>query len=382
MKSVYYITESDFKKEHAPTSRVYHNALSINSIKDYHVTIVGYGDTSTFSKNQFLIKNVKRGKGNVQKIFYYLFRGLCLINLINREKNRPDIIIYYGIQSRILLPLLIYCRINKIKIVTDVAEWYDYSHLFMGRYGILALDIHLAMTKLIPKCDGIITISTFLENYFKKKGKPIQRIPVTIDTKNINTCGSSNIQFDINYLNLVYAGIPGKKDLLMNVIEAVQQLNDENCLVKLHLIGPDSSVVKKASSGPDCDNIIYHGRIAHHKVREYLYEADFSVLLRPDKRYAHAGFPTKFVESLGAGLPVIANLTSDLSLYLKDGINGFVVNNPSIEELKIVIRTILKFDRSYFNMLKLNAKETAKENFDYRLYIPSFKNFFEKVLNN
>ncbi len=44
-----------------------------------------------------------------------------------------------------------------------------------------------------------------------------------------------------------------------------------------------------------------------------------------------AGFPTKFVESLGAGCPVITNYTSDLDLYLKNGFNGFVVKDLNMK---------------------------------------------------
>jgi len=105
-------------------------------------------------------------------------------------------------------------------------------------------------------------------------------------------------------------------------------------------------------------------------------------LLRPLLRYAQAGFPTKFVESLNAGLPVIANLTSDLNLYLKDGYNGFVLNNYSVDELVSKIRFIMSLPKSSFNQLRINSKRTAVENFDYRLYTKKFDAFLNACRNN
>jgi hypothetical protein len=68
------------------------------------------------------------------------------------------------------------------------------------------------------------------------------------------------------------------------------------------------------------------GRIPRPQVLEELSKADFTVLMRSEEqRYAKAGFPTKFVESLATATPVIANSTSDLGMYLKDGENGYVV---------------------------------------------------------
>jgi glycosyltransferase involved in cell wall biosynthesis len=379
---IFYITESDFTKEFASTRRVLNNALSISATNKFEVTIIGYGDTSHTIKNNILIKNVKRGKGNFRKVLYYIFRGFSIVNMLHKESYQPDIVIYYGTHCRILLPLLVYCYKNNIRLISDIVEWSDYSHLPMGRFGFFALDMHIAITILIPKCDGIIAVSSFLENYYRKSGKKTIRIPVTVDTSEIHAFSEFNSPFDSKYLNLIYAGIPGKKDLLLNVIEAVQQLNEENIAVKLHLLGPDPLTIEKEYPCLNYDDIIFYGRVPHDQIALYLHHADFSVLLRPEKRYAQAGFPTKFVESLNAGLPVIANYTSDLPMYLKDGINGFVVNNSTTDALKSILRKISKIQKSQFEVMSYNALETARLNFDYRLYAKVLNEFLTEILNS
>ena len=64
------------------------------------------------------------------------------------------------------------------------------------------------------------------------------------------------------------------------------------------------------------------GRVPRPVVLQTLQETDFTVLIRDASlRYAKAGFPTKVVESLMSGTPVICNLSSDLDEYLVDGEN-------------------------------------------------------------
>ncbi len=110
---------------------------------------------------------------------------------------------------------------------------------------------------------------------------------------------------------------------------------------------------------------------------KYIANADFSIVIRPIATNTMAGFPTKFVESLNAGTPVIANLTSDLGLYLKNDFNGFVVKDDSKEEIRKRIISILELPKSKIEEMKLNAKKTAIENFDYRGYSNKIQSFIK-----
>ena len=73
--------------------------------------------------------------------------------------------------------------------------------------------------------------------------------------------------------------------------------------------------------------------------------ADFTVLLRPDARFAHAGFPTKLVESLSLGVPVLANVTSDISEYVRDGREGILLAGPTREAFAAGLRRALAIGR-------------------------------------
>ncbi len=382
MINIFYIGESDFSRKVASSVRIINNCRALRMNGHITATIIGYSDFPIIYEDELVIMNVKRGKSWIGKLFCYLFRSFYFIQLINkiRVKNEgKDVIIYYGTSTRILLPLFYYCKLKKIKLVVDVVEWYEYSNLPFGRYGPIAWDVHFCLTQLIPRCDGAIVISSYLQRYFNNRGMKTIRIPVLINPNYKDISTEVNPQFDPKYLNLIYAGTPEKKDLLLTIIEAVEQLSSKGLFIRFHLLGPTQQQLLKIVSKTLSDAIVCYGRIPQEKVYLYLQQADFSVLLRPNMRYAHAGFPTKFVESLNAGLPVIANFTSDLELYLKDGYNGFVVDEISVDALVRKIQYVRTLNRDAFRQLKQNARESAMNNFDFKNYSEDLERYMLKV---
>lgn len=367
--NIYYLGEIDFKSGQAACVRVINNCKAINNCNDHCVTIFGIGNQSIIDYEGFKVLNVRRGKSKFLKLIYSLLRPILFIRLIKKQTCKPDILIYYGASALILLPLLMFCRISGVKLITDIVEWYDYNHLPLGKYGPKALDVHLAMTQVIPKCDGVIAISSYLYNYYKNKGMKMILVPILIDSHFKQK--SSNIFMESNSLNLIYAGYAGKKDLIINAIEAVEQVNQRGYNVKFHILGQNKSHLHQMLS----DNIIFYGKLPYETVQSYLKVADFSVLLRPDKRYAHAGFPTKFVESMNMGLPVLANLTSDLGKYLRNGENGFIVSDYSVQGFVNILKKISEIDRKIFQEMKTEARKTAINSFDFRDYYEPFKHF-------
>ena len=97
--------------------------------------------------------------------------------------------------------------------------------------------------------------------------------------------------------------------------------------------------------------------------------ADFSILIRDaDQRYARAGFPTKFVESLCCSTPVICNLSSDLNKYVIDWNNAVILPNILPITIKKMLEKIVNTPREEIDAMKVNARITAENMFGYSLY--------------
>ena len=120
--------------------------------------------------------------------------------------------------------------------------------------------------------------------------------------------------------------------------------------------------------------------MSHSEVKRQLAVADYTVLLRPNKKYANAGFPTKVGESMAMGVPVIANITSDLGKYLHDGIEGIICDDESPEACAKAIRKALSIDESQRKMMRKNARRQAEESFDYRNYIKPVQMYIEGII--
>ena len=121
------------------------------------------------------------------------------------------------------------------------------------------------------------------------------------------------------------------------------------------------------------------GRVPQDKVAEYVAMADFSVLLREPAHFANAGFPTKFVESMANGTPVIANLTSDLGLYLQDGVNGLVCADHSVDAFVATLRRALALTKEQKCGMRNAARQQAEMAFDFRGYADELNRFLQSV---
>jgi len=97
-------------------------------------------------------------------------------------------------------------------------------------------------------------------------------------------------------------------------------------------------------------------------------KADFTVLVREDRRQSNAGFPTKFVESFASGTPVIANLTSDLGQHLRDGETGLVCESNRVDSLAATLRRALALDVDAKRRMRAGCLAHALARFHPRAY--------------
>lgn len=335
------------------------------------------GVFENFHFSNLVLKN--SNNSSLRKLSNWMFSGYKMIKLF--APSKPDYIVLTEGFSRFLLPLLLYAKRHNIKIIVDAEDWHDYAHLPFGKFGPFALDTHLAITLLMKKCDGIIAISSFFERYYLNANVKAIRVPILIDKKEDINQFVKKDAFNQGYLHLIYAGNPGKRDIIDVAIYGLDALVREGIKVKIHLVGPSRQSIENilgSNSGlleQLKDSIAFHGRVNPDEVLALLANADFSFLIRPDMKYAHAGFPSKFVESLSAGLPVICNLTSDIGMYLKDGQNGFVMNDTSVESFVECVRKASFLSEEKRMQMKLAAKTEAHEAFDYRNFIAPVKEF-------
>jgi glycosyltransferase involved in cell wall biosynthesis len=276
--------------------------------------------------------------------------------------------------------LLPWCRRNKVPLIADIVEWQNPSQLPGGAFGVSFLNIELSMRYLYPKCNGIISISSYLSEYYRRHGCPVVQIPPTIDFSQMATPDPSRSPIS-NNLTLIYAGDPGKKDLLQPVLEGINMVDGGRNRVNLIVLGPSADQIRnlfyQGRQLPPSIKVL--GRVPQGEVTKLLKNADFSVLLRPKMRFATAGFPTKVVESMANGVPVIGNITGDLGCYLRDGINSLVCRDHTAEAFAEALDRGLRMSADDLKRLRLAARSDAEHSFDYKYYSEQLLTLLDKV---
>lgn len=126
--------------------------------------------------------------------------------------------------------------------------------------------------------------------------------------------------------------------------------------------------------------IYLHGRLPHDKTINIVKQADFSILIRENRVYAKAGVSTKFSESMCVGVPSICTKVGGTDLFVKDGINGILISDNSIDNIRDGINRILNMSNEEILKMKRNALKTAKEVFSLSAYTTDIEDFLNNLI--
>ncbi|MCC6126717.1 MAG: glycosyltransferase family 4 protein [Pirellulales bacterium] len=270
-----------------------------------------------------------------------------------------------------------------VAYISDCIDWFGWRQMG-GADGLLqSMNVELTMRILNKRTGNLIAISRFFENYYSRRGCRVVRVPPLVDMEDPAWSGDSFAPPRENSIRLVYAGSPGRKDLLAPVLFGIRELAHKGIDVTLNLIGLTSPSLK-SHLGKDAGilidvekHLVYRGRIPQDEVPRLLAESDFTILVRPNAKYAQAGFPTKVVESLAAGVPVITNRTSDISEFVEDGREGILLAGNAAADFVEGILRLEAMERTRWLEMRAAARRRAEASFDYRRYSRPLADFIE-----
>ena len=303
------------------------------------------------------------------RLVRYALMGSKSRRWMDRLSARPYAVLLYSGYTPYILQLKGWCRRNGVPLLFDAVEWYTATSPLGLITSPYLWQIEFAMRRLIPRLDGVIAISGYLRDWFNQAHIPVVQVPPTLDVRAVIP-GEGGGQ---KRLSLVYAGTPGQsKDQLGEIIAAVRALDPQGRDLVLNLYGPTADQIRQllATAGHTVPQaVVAHGPVDHAVAMAAVGRADFSILTRRRNRVSSAGFPTKFVESLAMGTPVIANLTGDMGNYLRDGENGLVCDSACAVSIGAALRRALALTDRQRCEMRARARATAETAFDYREYV-------------
>lgn len=308
--------------------------------------------------------------------FRYAWMGGRTVQWLASRPIPPAAVVLYSGYTPYLQRLLPWCRTSGIPLLFDAVEWYEPEHPWQYLTSPYQWNIEWAMRRLIPKTEGVIAISRYLADYYLGRNMPVAVVPPTTSLIAPGEWQPGS------RLRLCYAGTPGYKDDLATVLRAVAMLAANGAPIHLTVAGPDRSLLQKMlgehASG-DLSWLHPAGSLSHREVMQLVGRSDFSVLARRPCRMSQAGFPTKFVESFASGTPVVANLTSDLHLHLRNGETGLLCAGHDVGSIMDALQRALALDEASRRAMRAACIQHAHSVFAPAVHAPALRDLIATV---
>ena len=299
-------------------------------------------------------------------------------------------VICYNYPSLAQAGIQLFCKLRAIPYITDVTEWNTAS----GRswlYDILRFaDIDMRVRVLNKFADRLITTSPFMSTYYRRRNRRIAELPTLFDRSVIKFVEHKPRQAG-NGVRLLFVG-PGfdlalpkvEKKFLKERIDLVIQMT-----AAARNVGHDISIdifgiareqyihffpQDKGNLDKHAVAFRFHGRVPHAAILRALCEADFSIVLRDNKKGNNAGFPTKFAESLMCGTPVVIDEIESISAYF---------NHPHVlllnrAEPSVMARQLLVLIEAYRN--REWAQQSGRDSYQ-TFHFANFREEMAKVID-
>jgi glycosyltransferase involved in cell wall biosynthesis len=394
-KKILYIGNFSFPNGNASGSRVLGNGYIFREL-GYEVVYIGLDNnlsqeselSETLNEyDSFKFYNLPYPNG-VRGWLLYKKRYLEVKGVL--KKNDFNTVILYGSPtiSFFAKRLKTYCKLNNITFIVDVVDWLTVNHGGVIYRIVKYLDVNYLKRYIANDADGVISISSYLKQYYEKKVKNTIIIP---PVKDPNYFKIPSIINNKKFIKLIYIGNPFPsltknlksnyyKDRLDLVIDNLYYLEHIEYIFDIYGITLEEYlfVVQRHKKILEIlkSKIIFHGKINNIEAKNKISQADFLILFRNVNKMTSAGFPTKVSESISCGTPVITNSTSDLENYIINGKNGFLVNLFS-KSLTTQLSNILSLPSSEIHEMKLYCYNSNL--FSHKNYIDVTREFLTKL---
>lgn len=385
MKTIVYFGNVLYPDLDAASHRTIGNAKALREL-GYQVILIGTRKSETRS-----ILDTKESFAGFDIYYFadpqtgkqwksYLF-GLEPLKIVLSALSNVTAVVLYNHPSISTKNTINYCHKRNIKVFADCTEWFDPQGISVHNV-VKKLDTWYRMRVVNAKLDGVIAISSFLQEYYNKKGCKTICVPPLIDLTDSKWEKTDTIcsEDEDNTIKLCYVGNPGagEKDKLSYILAALKRVSSKapNLRFRISIVGMTAQqymdVFKTDVSEYSFAKFL--GRKPNREALMIVKWSDFSIFLRDTNLVCTAGFPTKFSESIACGTPVLTNLSSDIGNYLVVGKNGYIMDISSKEKLDNSLVRALFTPKS--ELIKMKQYCCEDKTFDYHSYINEFNKMF------
>lgn len=305
----------------------------------------------------FIIRRVIK----VQKYF----RAIALLKKIDREDKISETLVYTMLFSTHFFAWCL-SRIYKFKILKESSEHplgqYQ-KNIFKKTEGWLKMKTEIQLS------DAIFCISRYLIEFYMKQGFPERKlflIPSTVDPSRFSV--SDNPPYDFPYIGY-FGGLTFNRDNIDALIRAFAIINENYLNLKLvfggfYTINEKHQIDQLVSDLKLSSRVIVLNSLKRDEIIRFIVHSYILVMVRSKDLESKASFPSKLTEYMATGKPVITVDVGEISDYLIDGVNSFIVEAGNYAELANKIDYVMS---NYDFALRVaeKGKELIYNTFDY-----------------
>ena len=348
---------------------VYNNLAKgmINGIKFYHP--FGQRNRSEY----FIVRRWYK--------FIKYFKTIVVINNIHKNDKIETIIVHtYDFSTHLFA--WFFSRITKSILINDCCEHplsLYHNGALKKQQGLIKMYIESRLS------DGILCISNFLIEFFKNHGISARKLflnPSTVEPDRF--LKTSEIPLPYQYLGY-FGALTFKRDNIDLLIKAFSIISKKHPEIHLVLGGFGSdkdkeqilNLIQELEISSKAEILNYMSR---NEILSYITHATILVMVRGNDIQSQASFPSKLTEYLCTSIPVVTLNVGEISNYLSDGINAFLVEPENFELLAEKLDYVLN-NYAFAVEVALKGKELTDTVFNYKLQAKRITDYIDTISN-
>ena len=298
--------------------------------------------------------------------------------LIRENIGNKDIVYVSGANKDTFSHLLRLREKYHFKLTAGVLELFEekdfecrFRHYYYQRYWY-------TISNLIPRCDMVFPISTFIKDFYESKGTSTFIIPPLTEVR------GETAKEQLPYKFILPAN--GKmKDNLASMVCAFLNLSDQELSrVELHLCGISEEKLRSVLNKQEWKRlekiVIIHKWMKYDELEKLYEEMHYLLLARDICQMNLANFPSKVPETMAYGIVPIASRVGDYTeLYLRDGENSFIIEGSKVEQVTEAIHKAISASYDEYKNMSKAARRCVYKCFDYRTFSVQLKDVLDSL---
>lgn len=390
-KLVIYVGGFGFPARTASALRAFGNAEGLRRA-GYDVILAGkFADIPEPSSppatiHGFSCYDIRRPLPETYKVDYTVSAANVEALLRHVGADRIAAIMAYNYPALGLRSVLRMAKRLEIPVIVESTEWYGWEGFRPLSNVRRILSSYSRNNGLVERAGNFLCATRWSRD--RHPGSNSLVLPFALDPGQDQWGGPANTSWCGlgDQLRLVYSGSPGlgmHKDRLPLIVEGLDAVDPTGQRFRFAIVGISRHEYLRmvpnhvALIQRHAHSIQFLGRLPHRDAVAALKAADFSVFVRRRTRVSRVGFPTKYAEAATLGVPVLTNDTSDIAVYLVDGVNGILVPDCTAESVRAGLARALAMPRAALAEMRTHA--AREQRFTPSAWVPEWRRFMSAL---